>query len=381
LALLFCLPLILCAGCFYLLSCSCMLFFMIPMDTSNVLNVGLASYGMSGQIFHAPFITTTEGFRLSTVLERSSEKARAHYPKVKIVRSFEDLLQDDELDLVVVNTPNALHYEMALKALEAGKHVVVEKPFTGTAAEAYALDALAKEKGKLLSVYHNRRWDGDFMTVRKLLDQQLLGTLVEYEAHFDRFRNFIKPQSWKEEPGAATGLLYDLGSHMVDQALVLFGKPKAVWADISTLRPQGKIDDYYCIHLEYERLKVTLKSSYLVREQGPRYTLHGTEGSFLKWGTDLQEAALNRGGKPGTLGWGEEAQELWGKLNTQLNDLHFQGKIKTLPGNYGAYYQNIYRAIKGMEPLEVTAVQAAQVIEVLEAAWQSHASGCKVTLA
>ncbi len=350
------------------------------MDEGNVFNVGLASFGMSGQVFHAPFIDATKGFKLMSVLERNSSRAKDRYPGVKIVRSYSELLDDDSLDVIVVNTPNALHVDMARQALEAGKHVVVEKPFTATAAEAYALHTLAQQKGKLLSVYQNRRWDGDFQTIRKIIEQRWLGDLVEYEAHFDRFRNFIKTGSWKEEPDPATGLLYDLGSHMVDQALVLFGRPEAVWADIGTLRQNGKIDDYYCIHLEYPSVKVTLKSSYLVREQGPRYTLHGTQGSFLKWGTDPQEAALNRGESPEAPGWGEEPASAWGTLNTEMNGLHVTGKVETLAGNYSAYYQNIYQAILGKAPLEVTALQGAQVIEVLEAAWQSNKEGRKIKL-
>ncbi|CAN5872308.1 Gfo/Idh/MocA family oxidoreductase [soil metagenome] len=337
-----------------------------------VISVGITSYGMSGSVFHAPLLAAHPGFKIKKVLERSSEKSKVRYPEVEVVRDFEALLQDEEIGLVVVNTPNALHYEMARRALEAGKHVVLEKPFTVTAAEGEELAQLAKERGLILSSFQNRRWDGDFRTVQKVVESGWLGELVEFEGHYDRFRNYIEANTWKEESGPGAGILYNLGSHMIDQALVLFGMPRAVTADIRVQRPEGKVEDAYDLLLEYGKLKVVLKSSYLVREPGPRYILNGTEGSFVKYGLDPQEDALKAGGSPNDAGWGVEQSQYYGLLNTQLNGLHLRGSVETLPGAYQSYYANIYDAIQGRAELAVTAEQATNVIRVIEAAMRSN---------
>lgn len=346
----------------------------------QVISVGLASYGMSGSVFHAPLLSAHPGFRLKKVLERSSEKSKAIYPQLEVVKTFEELLQDDELELVVVNTPNPLHYEMARRALEAGKHVVLEKPFTVTSEEGQALTKLAREQKLILSAFQNRRWDGDFRTVQQVVASGWLGELVEFEGHYDRFRNYIEANTWKEETGPGSGILYNLGSHMIDQALVLFGLPQAVTADIRTQRPGSQVEDAYDLLLEYGKLKVTLKSSYLVREAGPRYTLHGTEGSFLKYGLDPQEDALKAGGTFTDAGWGAEPEKDWGLLNTQLHGLHLRGTVETLPGTYQAFYQNIYAAILGRAPLAVTPEQATDVIRIIEAAMRSNAEKRRVML-
>jgi scyllo-inositol 2-dehydrogenase (NADP+) len=338
----------------------------------KVISVGIASYGMSGSVFHAPLLAAHPGFRVTSIMERSAEKSKARYPYVEVVRKYADLLQDGGPDLVVVNTPNALHYEMARQALEAGKHVVLEKPFTVTAEEGQKLTELAQERNLILSSFQNRRWDGDFRTVQQVVESGWLGELVEFEGHYDRFRNYIEANTWKEENGPGSGILYNLGSHMIDQALVLFGMPQAVTADIRIQRPGGQVEDAYDLLLEYGKLKVVLKSSYLVREPGPRYTLHGTEGSFVKYGLDPQEDALKAGGTFTDAGWGVEPQKDWGLLNTQLQGLHLRGTVETLPGTYQAYYQNIYEAITGQGPLAVTAGQATNVIRVIEAAMRSN---------
>lgn len=335
------------------------------------ISVGLAAYGLSGRVFHAPVISCHAGFELTKIVERRPRGARERYPHVEVVPDFQDLLRDEALELVVVNTPEHTHYELAKQALEAGKHVVVEKAFTPTATEAQQLINLARGKGRVLSVYQNSRWNGDFLTIQKILENKLLGELVEYEAHFDRFRNFIQPDSWKEDPKPGIGVLYNLGSHLIDQALVLFGWPDAVWAHLRTVRPGGQVVDNFEMILFYERLKVTLKSSYLVRESGPRYTLHGTQGSFVKFGFDPQEEALGAGRLPTETGWGQESPERWGKLNTELNGLHFEGKVETIPGSYVRYYDNIHGAIREQKPLAVTAEQARQTIALIEAAMQS----------
>src|SRR5690349_9253131 len=258
----------------------------------QTIKAALCSFGMSGVVFHAPFIHAHPGFILHGVLERSKSLSAQKYPGVIIYRSLEELLADEAVDLVVVNTPNYTHYEFTKKALLANKHVIVEKPFTATVEEGEELIALAKERSKLISVFHNRRFDSDFLTVQKVVREGLLGEIVEAEIHFDRFKEELSPKSHKETPGASTGSLYDLGSHLADQALQLFGKPTHIFGDSHIVRPISQVDDYFDVILFYPNLRVKLKSSYLVREPLPGFILHGSKGSFLKSRADIQEAAL-----------------------------------------------------------------------------------------
>lgn len=337
------------------------------------INVALAAYGMSGSVFHAPLIASHPGFQLKKVVERSgSQHSCERYPNVEVVKDFSYILNDAAIELVVVNTPEHTHYEMAREALVVGKHVIVEKAFTTTSQEAQTLIELAKNKGKILSVFHNSRWNGDFLTIRKIIDNKYLGQLVEYEAHYDRYRNYIQPNTWKEEAMPGTGSLYNLGSHLIDQALVLFGWPKSLMADIRIQRPGGKVNDNFEVNLHYEHIKVALKSSYLVREPSARYTLHGTDGSFVKYGIDPQEALLKAGRSPLEEGWGSEPEGQWGKLNTQLGGLHFEGKIETIRGSYLSFYENIYEAIRKNEELSVKPEQALKTIAIIEASMKSN---------
>lgn len=342
---------------------------------------GIASFGMSGKVFHAPLLTKHEGFHLKTIVERSKNEASDLYPDVEIIRDFDKLLLDKEIELVIVNTPDHTHYDLALEAINAGKHVIVEKPFTQTLEQAYALIETAKQKGVMLSVFQNRRWDGDFLTVQKVIQNNLLGKLVEFESHFDRFRNFIQAGTWKESAETGTGTLYNLGSHLIDQAVVLFGVPDAVNAEIRILRPGGEVDDCFDIRLSYNYIKVTLKASYLVRESGPKYFLHGVHGSFLKSGLDVQEDALKAGGVPGSQGWGTEPEQDWGMLNTDIGNLHFKGKIETLPGNYLAFYDNIYDHMVKGKPLAVKPEQAAETIKIIQAVYRSNELNKTIRLA
>jgi scyllo-inositol 2-dehydrogenase (NADP+) len=330
----------------------------------------LASFGMSGQVFHAPLLHVHPGFGMKKILERTHQRSVARYPYIEVVKSWEEILLDPAIELVIVNTPDHLHFSMAMDALKAGKHVVVEKPFTQTAREAELLIDEAKHRNKILSVYHNRRWDGSFLTFKEIIHQGLLGRLVTYEAHYDRYRNIIA-DSWKEQPETGASILYNLGSHLIDQTLSLFGMPKAVWADTRIQRPGAKVIDSYELKMEYADLVATLVGSYLVREPGPRHILHGTEGSFIKCGTDPQEEALKAGQWPEGEGWGREQESDWGLLNTQVKNLHFRGKIETLPGNYVGYYDTIYEAIVHGKPLAVSAADGLNVIRVIEAALQS----------
>ncbi len=350
------------------------------MSSSKPIRTALLSYGMSGEVFHGPLLEAHSGFELTTVLQRKSDTAKSHYPSVKIVRTLDEILRDPELELVVVNTPNGTHFDFTSKVLEAGKHAIVEKPFTSTVGEGEKLIALAKSKGKMLSVFQNRRWDGNFLTVKKILSSGVLGQVVEFETHYDRFRNYIQPNTWKEEPGQGSGILYNLGSHLLDQVLALFGMPKWIDARIGIQRPGGKVDDFYDLRLEYPGMNVIVKSSYLVRESGPFYTVHGVNGSFVKYGIDPQEEALKVHGIPGRPGWGVDEEKYWGKLNTEINGLHYDGKVETIAGNYLGYYQNIYDVIREGKLLEVRPEQALQVILLIEAAMKSNASKKAVAL-
>jgi predicted dehydrogenase len=234
------------------------------------------------------------------------------------------------------------------------------------------LIALAKSKKLVLTVFQNRRWDGDFLTVKKVVENKLVGKIVEFEAHYDRFRNYIEANTWKEEASRGTGILYNLGSHMIDQVVSLFGLPEYVDARSGIQRPGGKVDDYYDIRLTYPNMLAIVKSSYLVREQGPRYSLHGTDGSFMKYGLDPQEQALKEKKIPGSAGWGTEPKEWWGKLNTVSNGLTFNGQIETLAGNYPAFYANVFEAIREGKKLLVDATESRNVIRIIEACFESN---------
>lgn len=343
----------------------------------EVIKTGLAAYGMSGQVFHAPFISMNPHFKLCKIVERSKELSKERYPHATIVRSFDELIQDHEIELVIVNTPDSTHYTYARAALEAGKHVIVEKPFTSTTEQGKELIALAHSKGLMLSVYQNRRWDADFQTVQEILSKALLGRLVEYESTFARYRNFIKPHTWKETGEWGGGLTYNLGAHLIDQAIQLFGMPEAIFADLGTLRTDGQVDDYFMIHLLRPALapevKITLKSSYLMRQAEPRFVLHGTLGSFVKYGVDKQEAALLNGETPDKPHWGAETEQEWGLLHTEIDGKEVCEKYPSVPGDYGGFYRNIYEHLRLQKPLQTGAEKILNVIKVIEAVYRSHA--------
>ncbi len=281
------------------------------------------------------------------------------------------------IDLVLVNTPDDSHFEYAKAALEAGKHVVVEKPFIHEVAEGEELIKLAVQNNKILTVFQSRRWEGDFLTIKNILENKFLGRLVEYEAHFDRFRNFIR-DSWKENPAFKTSTLYNLGSHLIDQALVLFGMPEAVFADIRKQRTGSLVDDLFELILYYPGLKVTLKSSYLVREPGPRYLLHGTEGSYIKYGIDPQEEALTNGHMPDEPDWGKEPEANWGILNTNLNGIHYRGPVETFPGCYQDFYNRLYESIAEGKELAVKPEESLNGLRIIKAAYESSDKRCAV---
>lgn len=339
----------------------------------EIINVGLIGFGMAGRVFHAPLVHHVEGLHLASIRETKADNIaiiKERYPEAKIVDDTSALLTDPNIDMVVIAAPNKYHFSLAKEALNADKHVVVDKPFTITSAEAQELIELAKQKGKIVSVYQNRRWDSDFLTVKKVIESGKLGRIVEYESHFDRFRNDIRPNTWKEEGELGTGLLYDLGSHLIDQALVLFGEPLSISADIRVQRDNSEIADHFSMMMDYGKFKATIRSGMLVKEPLPKYTLLGTEGAFVKYGMDIQETTLNEAKiSLSDPNWGKEPEEIWGILNT------VEGGRLTLTsekGDYPAYYINVYETIIGKSALIVKPEQALKTIKVIEYAMKSH---------
>jgi len=327
---------------------------------------------MSGWVFHAPFVHLHKGFELYAVWERSKNLAAQKYPSIKTFRTLEEMLADAAVELVVVNTPNYTHFDYAKKALLAGKHVIVEKPFTVTVAEGEELIALAKQAGKKISVYQNRRYDSDYKTVKKILDEQWLGKLVEAEIHYDRYTPVLSPKVHKETPGPGTGLLYDLGSHLIDQALQLFGMPEAVFTDMMIIRPTSQVDDYMELLLYYPGLRVRIKSSYLVREPLPSYNIHGAKGSFIKARTDVQEKMLLAGIAPDAPGWGVEPDNEKGLLHTEKDGKVIREYIPSLTGNYMEYYDGMYAALREGKPVPVAAEDGLNIIRIIGAAYKSR---------
>ena len=335
------------------------------------IKTALCSFGMSGWVFHAPFIHLHDGFELYAVFERTKNLGKKKYPGIKTFRSLEDMLADEAIELVIVNTPNYTHFEYAKLALLAGKHVVIEKPFTNTVAEAEELIALGKKQNKKISVYQNRRWDSDFKTVQNVVQQKLLGEIVEAEIHFDRYNEALSYKLHKETPGPGAGILPDLGPHLIDQALQLFGMPNAVFADATNLRPISKVEDYIELILFYKNLRVRLKAGYLVREILPAYIFHGTRGSFVKPRADVQEIDLQKEKSPADNDWGTEAETGKGLLHTEIDGKVIREYITSERGNYMSYYNGIYDAIRKDAPLPVTAEEGLNVIHIIEAAFKS----------
>ncbi|MFZ4455798.1 MAG: Gfo/Idh/MocA family oxidoreductase [Bacteroidales bacterium] len=344
------------------------------------IKTAVAAFGMSGKVFHALLIDTHPSFELTAICERSKNEAEHLYPAAKIVKSFDELLAISEIELVIINTPDTTHYEYCKRALLANKHVVVEKPFVFTVAEGEELVTIARERNRRLAVFQNRRWDGDFITIQKILSENSLGRVVEFQSTMPRFRNFIAPNTWKEQPTQHVGLTYNLGPHLIDQAVVLFGFPDAVFARIEKLRDGSQIDDYFQIQLFYPKLEVTLKASYLMREETPRFAIHGTLGSFVKYGLDPQEDALKAGKRPVNKHWGEDKPAKWGVLHTEINGEIVRYPVETEKGNWLAYYDNIAEYILNNAPLLTSAEDNLKLIAILEAAFRSHDENCVVYL-
>lgn len=365
------------------------------MTIEKQIGVGIIGFGLAGRVFHAPFISAVPGLALITIMQRKGAQAAEAYPTVKIARTVEELLADPEIRLIVVATPNETHFDLAKQALLAGKHVVIDKPFTATSDQARELIVLAESMGLLVAPFHNRRWDGDFLTVRHLLERRAVGRLVTFESHFDRFRPIPTEHTWKEAWHPANGMLFDLGSHLVDQALALFGPPAAITASVRTDRDRSAVEDGFDMTLHYpdyegHGLLAHCRASYLACDASPRFLLHGTAGSFKKHGLDPQEPAILAGKRPVMLGcapdtWLEEDSCHSGKL-TVAPDPGVPSNLvtseeRTMPGDYRLFYANVRDAINNRAPLAISSEDGYRVIKVLELARISSAEGRTISVA
>jgi len=344
------------------------------------ISTALLSFGMSGKLFHAPFIQAHPGFSLESVWERSQSIAGKLYPSIQSVSTLQEILNNPTIELVVVNTPTATHFDYARQVLLAGKHAVVEKAFTTTVEEALELKNIAADKKVCLSVFQNRRWDSDFLTVRRILHSGYLGELLEAEFHYDRYKEELSGKQHKETPILGAGVVYDLGPHLIDQALFLFGYPEAVFADVRTTRLGSRVDDSFEILLYYPSLRVRLKSGYYYREPIPSFTLFGRKGSFHKSRADVQENALLANIAANTPGWGIEPESERGLLHTEIAGTIIRELVPTEKGDYGQYYEGIYQHIRNGAPLEVTADDGIRVMKIITAALKSSAEKRVISL-
>ncbi len=337
-----------------------------------MIRVGLIGFGMAGRVFHAPLISSVEGLELAAVVERTTNKAAERYPGITTYRSVEELLADASIKLVVVATPNSTHFPIAMQALEAAKNVVVDKPVALSADEVDQLAELAGGIGLHLFPFHNRRFDGDFLTIRKLMDERSLGRLVHFESNFDRWRPGLSSRAWKEETDEG-GILHDIGTHLVDQALVLFGEPSAVGADIRRERDGDGANDAIIIRLHYfTGFSVTLGANCLSSLARPRFHLRGTRGNFWKWGLDPQEDALGKITKITETNWGQEAADHWGTMSTEVDGGLATQQVPSATGDYRLYYAGVRDVLQGNAAAPpVTPTDAWRVARVLEWAKQS----------
>ncbi|MEU6194930.1 Gfo/Idh/MocA family oxidoreductase [Streptomyces sp. NPDC047061] len=358
------------------------------MTAATPLRVGLIGYGLAGSVFHAPLTAATEGLALDTVVTSNPERqaqAKAEFPDVRTVATSDELFdRAAELDLLVIASPNRTHVPLATTALKAGLPVVVDKPVAGTAAEARELAALAEEHGLLLSVFQNRRWDNDFLTLRGLLEDGSLGDPWRFESRFERWRPQPKG-GWREsgDPAEIGGLLYDLGSHVVDQALVLFGPATEVYAESVIRRTGAETDDDTFIAVTHANgVRSHLYVSATTAQLGPRFRVLGSKAGYVKYGLDPQEDALRTGERPGaTDAWGLEPESLYGRIGAGESPVTGGGRVvPTLPGDYPAYYAAVAAALRGEGPNPVTALEAAAALDVLEAARRSARDKVTVTL-
>ncbi|PXX99884.1 oxidoreductase [Halomonas sp. LBP4] len=340
---------------------------------THTLSVGLVGYGMAGRTFHAPLIQSAPGLELTAVVSRDAERVHADLPEVAVVDKAARLFARADIDLVVIATPNDTHFPLAKAALNAGKHVVVDKPFTITLSEARLLKAQAEEAERMISVFHNRRWDSDFLTLKGLVKDDTLGRVVALESRFDRFRPNV-PDRWREQHGPGAGIWYDLGPHLLDQARELFGMPRAILLDLATVRDAAEVDDDFLALLEYDGLRVSLQASTLAAEPTPRFRVHGTRGSFVKYGLDPQEDRLKAGEAPSPQ-WGEDPVLASLTLAEGDDASPVARELRCQPGDYLAYYSGIADHLLHATPVPVDIDEAIEVMTLLETGLDSYRQG------
>jgi predicted dehydrogenase len=342
-----------------------------------MIEVGLVGFGLAGRAFHAPVIRAVPGLHLAAILKRTGTEAAEKYPDVQIVRSMDELLAIREIRLVVIATPNATHYPFAKQCLEAGRDVLVDKPFATTLEQAKSLVEIAEKTGRLLTVYQNRRYDGDFQAIQQLVEAGTLGCIVRFETTYDRFRPQLKPGAWRETTQPGSGILFDIAPHLIDHALMLFGLPEAVTADVRAEREHALADDAFDITLHYPKgLRAVLRSSILAAAPRPRFVLLGTQGSFVKQAFDPQEMNLRRGYIPEDKPWGDEPEENWGVLTIPAGETFEQRRIPSARCDYRDYYANLRDAMLGKAALAVTPEYALDVMRMLELARTSSERRC-----
>jgi scyllo-inositol 2-dehydrogenase (NADP+) len=338
------------------------------------IRTALVGYGSVAEKMHAPLISVCPNLDFVAIVERNGNRCEEKYPSVRTFRGLEKLLVEDFADLICITTPNEYHFPMAKQCLLAGKHVVVDKPVTIYSHEAEELEKIAREKDLVCSVFHNRRYDGDFRTLQKLVAENTLGDLVYLESHFDRFRPNVS-ENWREKDVPGNGITYDLGSHLIDQIVLLFGKPDSIYADIQKQRKNAIADDYFDISLYYPRFKARVTAGVLVNVPTPKFLILGEKGSYQKFFLDVQEQAFKDGRKPEGEDWGVDPEERWGKLYFESETAAYP----TLPGDYRIFYQNVADAILKGTPLQVTLPQTISVLKIIEASFQSAQEGRKIT--
>lgn len=348
------------------------------------IRTGVVGFGLAGRVFHAPFVDAVPELELAYIVQRSGDEAKRTYPQAEQLRTFEELLGSDA-ELVVLGTPTISHYPMTKQALLAGKNVVCDKPMTTTTAQAEELEQIAREKGLLLFPFHNRRWDGDFQTLQGIIRDGRVGRVVMLESRFDRYRPEPKPNAWREEENAGGGQLYDIGPHLIDQVLTLFGRPSTLFANLRTDRNVGTVPDGFDLILTFPTMRegrnitVKLGTSVLCAEAGPRYRLNGTSGSYVKYGLDPQEPTVIAGKLPPRQGsdevWLQEPEDRYGVLtfcpNTQKPNELERETIPTLPGDYRGFYQNVADSLLGLAEPAVTARCAVRTARIIDLAYES----------
>jgi predicted dehydrogenase len=339
-------------------------------EDGRTVRVGLIGYGYAGKTFHAPLIQSVAGLQLTVVGSSKRETVLADLPGVTVCSNMEEVATHPDVDLLVIASPNESHYPLAVAALHAGKHVVVDKPFTVKLADARSLVQLAEERGQLLSVFHNRRWDSEVLAAKAIVESGVLGEISHFETHIDRYRPQVR-QRWREQTGPGAGLWFDLGPHLIDQAVQLFGLPQTINASFAVLRKGGETDDWAHVQLNYTSLRVILHTSLLVSGGVPRSVLHGTLGSWAKFGADVQEKQLVAGIRPGSPGFGDDPDP--GILYEGATGK--QTKIRAPVANQAAYYVGIRNALWGRQPNPVPPEQASAVMSILDTSFQSGAMG------